>query len=567
MRVSKLFGKPLRDDPAAAEIASHRLMLRAGLIHQVAAGVYAYLPLAWRSLRKIEAIIRHEMDAEGAQELRMSALQPVELWEESGRASDMQDVLLKVRDRRERELVIAPTHEEEITSIVRNNVNSYRDLPQILYQIQTKFRDEERPRGGLLRVREFDMKDAYSFDSDEAGLDLSYQAMVRGYNKIFAECGLDFVKVEADSGAIGGKDSQEFMALTDVGEDTILMCEREGCGYAANDEKAAFIKSSHREDSELPLEEIHTPGIKTIDALADFVGVPTSKTLKVVFYSADGDVIIAVVRGDLEVNEVKLKNALGAGELVIATPEQVEMAGLVAGSASPVGLSTITIVADESVGMGSNFVVGANKHDYHLLNANFPRDFEADVKTDIALAHEGDACIKCESPMVSRRGIEVGHVFKLGTKYAEALGALFPTEHGTQEPIIMGCYGIGVGRLLASSIEQNHDEDGIVLPPSIAPYDVWITALSVDKQEVLNEAVALHDELQSKGLDVLLDDRDESAGVKFNDADLLGLPIRVVVSPRNMKQGVVEVKLRASSEAAIIATSSLVEYVQGVLAD
>jgi prolyl-tRNA synthetase len=523
--------------------------------------------LAWRSLRKIEAIIRHEMDTEGAQELRMSALQPVELWEESGRLSDMQDVLLKVRDRRERELVIAPTHEEEITSIVRSNVNSYRDLPQILYQIQTKFRDEERPRGGLLRVREFDMKDAYSFDSDETGLDLSYQAMVRAYNKIFAKCGLDFVKVEADSGAIGGKDSQEFMALTDVGEDTILMCEKEGCDYAANDEKAEFIKANYREDSELPLEEIHTPNIKTIDSLADFVGVPTNKTLKSVFYSADGDVIIAVVRGDLEVNEIKLKNALGVGELVIATPEQVEMAGLVAGSASPVGLSGITTVADESVEMGSNFVVGANKHDYHLLNANFPRDFEADVKTDIALAREGDACIKCESPMVGRRGIEVGHVFKLGTKYAEALGALFPTEHGTQEPIIMGCYGIGVGRLLASSIEQNHDEDGIVFPASIAPYDVWITALSIDKQEVLDEAVALHDELQSKGLDVLLDDRDESAGVKFNDADLLGLPVRVVVSPRNIKEGVVEVKLRASGDAAKIARPSLVGHVQGLLAD
>lgn len=567
MRVSQLFGKTLRDDPAEAEIASHRLMLRAGLIHQVVAGVYAYLPLAWRSLRKIEAIIRHEMDTEGAQELRMSALQPVELWEESGRLSDMQDVLLKVRDRRERELVIAPTHEEEITSIVRSNVNSYRDLPQILYQIQTKFRDEERPRGGLLRVREFDMKDAYSFDSDETGLDLSYQAMVRAYNKIFAKCGLDFVKVEADSGAIGGKDSQEFMALTDVGEDTILMCEKEGCDYAANDEKAEFIKANYREDSELPLEEIHTPNIKTIDSLADFVGVPTNKTLKSVFYSADGDVIIAVVRGDLEVNEIKLKNALGVGELVIATPEQVEMAGLVAGSASPVGLSGITTVADESVEMGSNFVVGANKHDYHLLNANFPRDFEADVKTDIALAREGDACIKCESPMVGRRGIEVGHVFKLGTKYAEALGALFPTEHGTQEPIIMGCYGIGVGRLLASSIEQNHDEDGIVFPASIAPYDVWITALSIDKQEVLDEAVALHDELQSKGLDVLLDDRDESAGVKFNDADLLGLPVRVVVSPRNIKEGVVEVKLRASGDAAKIARPSLVGHVQGLLAD
>ena len=567
MRVSQLFGKTLRDDPAEAEIASHRLMLRAGLIHQVAAGVYAYLPLAWRSLRKIEAIIHHEMDAEGAQELRMSSLQPVELWEESGRASEMQDVLFKVHDRRGRELVIAPTHEEEITSIVRNNVNSYRDLPQILYQIQTKFRDEERPRGGLLRVREFDMKDAYSFDSNEAGLDLSYQAMVRAYNKIFAKCGLDFVKVEADSGAIGGKDSQEFMALTDVGEDTILMCEAEGCGYAANDEKAEFIKANHREDSELPLEELHTPGIKTIDALADFVGVPTSKTLKVVFYSADGDVVIAVVRGDLEVNEVKLKNTLGAGDLAIATPEQVETAGLVAGSASPIGLSGITIIADESVGMGSNFVVGANKHDYHMLNANYPRDFEADVKTDIALAREGDRCIKCESPMVGRRGIEVGHVFKLGTKYAEALGALFPTEHGTQEPIIMGCYGIGVGRLLASSIEQNHDENGIIFPASIAPHDVWITALSVDKQEVLNEAVALHDELQSKGLDVLLDDRDESAGVKFNDADLVGLPVRVVVSPRNIKEGVVEVKLRASDEATKIASSSLVQYVQRLLAD
>jgi prolyl-tRNA synthetase len=562
MLVSRLLEKTLREDPAEAEIASHRLMLRAGLIYQVSAGVYSYLPLAWRSLRKIEQIIREEMDNAGGQELRMPALQPLELWKKSGRADVMGDTMFRLKDRRDRELVVAPTHEEVITSIVKANVHSYRDLPRVLYQIQTKFRDEERPRAGLLRVREFDMKDAYSFDADEEGLDLSYQEMVRAYKRIFERCGLNTVMVDADSGAIGGKDSHEFMALADAGEDTILMCENETCSYAANDEKARFVKPEQPIEDPLPLEEVHTHGIKTIETLAEFLEVPTGKTLKAVFYAADGDVVFVVIRGDLDVNEIKLKNTLKVVDLRIASPDEVQKAGLVAGSASPIGLDGIRVIVDDSVLLGSNFVVGANKEDYHLRNANYGRDFTAEIMTDIALAKEGDLCVECGTPMVAKRGIEVGHVFKLGTKYSEALGAYFPTQNESQDPIIMGCYGIGVGRLLAASIEQNNDDKGIVFPPTIAPYDIWITALNYDKGDVATEATALHDELQAAGLQVLLDDRDESAGVKFNDADLMGLPIRLVVSPRNIKQGVVELKLRREDDAEKVDRNAVVKRVK-----
>ena len=537
-------------------------MLRAGLIYQVSAGVYSYLPLAWRSLRKIEQIIREEMDNAGGQELRMPALQPLELWKKSGRADVMGETMFRFKDRRDRDLVVAPTHEEVITSIVKANVHSYRDLPRVLYQIQTKFRDEERPRAGLLRVREFDMKDAYSFDADEEGLDLSYQEMVRAYKRIFERCGLNTVMVDADSGAIGGKDSHEFMALADAGEDTILMCESDTCSYAANAEKARFIKPEQPIEDLQPLEEVPTPGIKTIEALADSLEVPTSKTLKAVFYAADGDVVFVVIRGDLDVNEIKLKNTLKVAELRIATPDEVQKAGLVAGSASPIGLDGIRIIADDSVLLGSNFVVGANKEDYHLRNGNYGRDFTAETITDIALAKEGDLCVECGTPMVAKRGIEVGHVFKLGTKYSEALGAYFPTQNERQDPIIMGCYGIGVGRLLAASIEQNNDDKGIVFPPTIAPYDVWITGLNYDKGDVATEAQGLHDELQAAGLQVLLDDRDESAGVKFNDADLIGLPVRLVVSPRNIKQGVVELKLRREDDAEKIDRDAVVQRVR-----
>ena len=564
MRLSKMFGKTLREDPAEAELASHRLMLRAGFIHQVSAGIYSYLPLAWRSLRKIEQIIREEMDAAGVQELRMSVLQPRELWQGSGRDDEYGPDMFRLADRRDRSLVLAPTHEELLTTMVKANVQSYRDLPLVLYQIQTKFRDEPRPRGGLLRVREFDMKDAYSFDMDEEGLDASYQAMVQAYKNIFTRCGLETVMVEADSGAIGGKDSQEFVLLADSGEDTVLLCQ--ACDYAANAERATFAKPEQDHEAPADLQEVHTPGVRTIAELAEYLDIPTGKTLKAVFYAANDEVAIVTIRGDLAVNETKLRNALGGAELRLATPDEVGKAGLVAGSASPVGLSGTKVVADDSVEMGSNFVAGANREDYHLRNANYPRDFQADIVTDIALAQEGYACPNCGSALVVRRGIEVGHVFKLGTRYSEALGASFPDDTGVQRPIIMGCYGIGVGRLLAAAIEQNHDEHGMRLPASIAPYVVWLTALNVEKEDVAQAADALYKALVDERVQVLYDDRQESAGVKFNDADLLGLPVRVVVSPRNLRQDAVEIKRRSESEAVKAPQDEAVKRIKELLA-
>ena len=564
MLLSRLLWKALRDDPAEAELASHRLMLRAGLIHQVASGVYSYLPLAWRSLRKIEQIIREEMDAAGGQELRLSVLQPRELWDESGRTAAFGPDLFTLYDRRERPLVVAPTHEEVLTNVVKANVHSYRDLPKVLYQIHTKFRDEPRPRGGLIRVREFDMKDAYSFDVDEEGLEKSYRAMVQAYKNIYARCKMSVVMVEADSGAIGGKESHEFMLLADSGEDTIVLCDK--CGYAANTELARSRKPPRPIDPPLPLEEVHTPGVRTIEGLAEYLGVPTDKTLKAVFYHADGEVVFVTIRGDLEVNEVKLRNALGASELRLATPHEVEGAGLVAGSASSIGLTGIRTVADDSIELGSNFVVGANKPHRHLLNANYPRDFQPDVVTDIALAESGHRCVSCDSTIELRRGIEVGHVFKLGTQYSEALDALVPDQRGIQRPIVMGCYGIGLGRLLAAAIEQHRDDLGIIFPEPIAPYQVWLTALNIESPEVRSAAESLRGDLEDAGIQVLLDDRAESAGIKLNDADLVGLPLRVVVSPRNLKRGAVEMKVRGESEAVSVPPGEAVAKIAELLA-
>ena len=558
-----MFGATLRDDPAEAELASHRLMLKAGLIHQVSSGIYSYMPLALRSLRKIEGIIRDEMDAAGGQELRMSVLQPRELWQQAGRDEEYGPDMFRLEDRRERPLVLAPTHEELLTTIVRANVNSYRDLPVTLYQIQTKFRDEPRPRGGLIRVREFDMKDAYSFDIDEEGLDLSYQAMARAYRNIYRRCGLPAIVAEADSGAIGGKDSQEFIVLAEAGEDTIALCE--SCGYAANAEKAEFVRPPRDSEPERPVEEVHTPGIATIAELAEFLDVPADQTLKAVFYVADGEVVFVTIRGDLDVNEIKLRNVLGATDLHVATPAEVEEAGLVAGSASPVGLSGVRTVADESIDAGSNFVAGANREDYHLRNVNHPRDFQIDLLTDVGLAQEGHGCSKCGTALVARRGIEVGHIFKLGTRYSEALGASFPGEDGARKPIIMGCYGIGVGRLLAAAVEHSHDERGMVMAPAIAPYDVQLVALNVRNEEVAKAAEAMYGDLQAAGFEVLYDDREDSAGVKLNDADLLGLPVRVVVSPRNLKRGEVEVKGRSASEATMVLGDQVVRAVRELL--
>ena len=563
MRLSRLFGKTLRDDPSEAELVSHRLMLRAGMIYQAASGVYSYLPLARRSLRKLEQIIREEMDAAGGQEVRLSVLQPLDLWEQSGRAEIFGSDLFTLADRRDRPLVVAPTHEELLTAMVKANVNSYRDLPLILYQIHTKFRDEPRPRGGLIRVREFDMKDAYSFDVDEEALDVSYRAMAQAYRNIYARCGLPVIMVDADSGAIGGKESNEFILLADSGEDTILICEQ--CEYAANAEKAKFTKSRQPVDEPLPLEEVHTPGVKTIEGLAEFLDIPTGKTLKAVFYSGDGELAFVTIRGDLEVNEVKLRNALGVNELRLATPAEVEAAGLVAGSASAVGLQGVRVVSDDSIDLGSNFVVGANKEDWHLRNANHPRDFKSDIITDIAMAEAGHQCPNCSSTLTARRGIEVGHIFKLGTRYTESTGTSYPDQDGNRHPIIMGCYGIGVGRLLAAAIEQHHDDNGIVYPDPIAPYHVLLTALNVGNEDVSKAAEALYDQLQKERIEVLYDDRTESAGVKFNDADLLGLPVRLVVSPRNVKQDIVEVKRRSESEAVTVPTGEAVAKVRELL--
>ncbi len=562
MRVSKLFGKTLRDDPAEAEIVSHRLMLRAGLISQVASGVYSYLPLAWRSLRKIEQIIREEMDAAGGQELRLPALQPLEIWETSGRSEVFGHDMFRVSDRRERPMVMAPTHEEVLTAHVKANVNSYRDLPFILYQIQTKFRDEPRPRGGLIRVREFDMKDAYSFDADDEGLDRSYQAMVRAYQRIYERCGLDTIMVEADSGAIGGQDSHEFIAPADAGEDTIVTCA--SCDYAANVERAAFGKTPNPPEDPLPLGEVATPGIKTIEDLARYLDTPAWRTLKAVLYVADGEMVFVAIRGDLEVNEVKLKNALGGAQLRFATPGEVAGAGLVPGSASPIGAS-VKVVADDSLRLGSNFIMGSNKDGYHLRNANSPRDFEPDLVTDIALVQEGYACPRCGGALSTSRGIEVGHVFKLDTKYSEAFGCTYPDRSGAQKPVVMGCYGIGVGRLLAATVEQTHDEAGMVLPESVAPYKAWIAALNVEREDVAAAASALYDDLVEAGVEVLYDDREESVGVKFNDAELLGLPITLVVSPRNINRDVVEVRRRAGGEPTLVPRTVVAEYVQTLL--
>ena len=563
MRLSRMFGKTLRSEPAEAESISHRLMLKAGMVHQVSAGVYSYMPLAWRVLRKIENIIREEMNAAGGQEVKMPVIQPLELWETSGRASAFGDNLFKLQDRRGRPLCLAPTHEEVITQMAVQHIHSYKDMPRMPYQIQTKLRDEPRPRAGLMRVREFDMKDLYSMDVDQAGLDVSYDKMVQAYRNIYRRCGLPALAVEADSGAIGGKDSHEFILIAESGEDQIVQCP--GCGFAANMERASGVKSDQPRTGPLPLEEAATPGVKTIKGLAEFVGVPESKTLKAVFYTADGEIVFVVIRGDLEVNDVKLKNLLRATDLRLATDEEVKGAGLVAGSASPIGRGDLKCIADDSIELGDNFVVGANKPDTHLLNANYPRDFRADAIADIAEVEAGQGCTQCGTPLTITRGIEVGHVFKLGTFFSESLGAYYSDQEGRQKPIVMGCYGIGVGRLMAAAMEQNHDEHGIVWPHPIAPYHVHICALSLDRPGVTEAADQLYDSLQAAGLEVLYDDRDESPGVKFNDADLLGIPVRLTVSPRNLKQDAVEITDRSTLEKRMAPLSNAVSEAQSTL--
>ncbi|MDH4209819.1 MAG: proline--tRNA ligase, partial [Anaerolineae bacterium] len=542
---------------------SHQLLVRAGMVHQVASGIYAYLPLGWRVLRNLEQIIRDELDRAGGQELLMPVLQPYELWEKTGRHQAFGQSLFRLTDRRERRLCLGPTHEEIITELVRHQVRSYRDLPLLLYQIQTKFRDEPRPRGGLLRVREFSMMDLYSFDTDDEGLDVSYQKMRRAYLNIFERCGLPTMEVEADSGAIGGKDSHEFMVVAESGEDVIIHCQQ--CRYAANMEKAQSAKPDGNHEPLKDKEEIATPGMKSIEEVAGYLGIPKRQTLKAVFYTADGSLVFVAIRGDLEVNETKLKNALKCADLQLAGEDRVRQSGLVAGSASPVGLSGIKTVADDSVKMGTNFVAGANRPDYHLKNVNYPGDFHIDMMLDIAVAQPGQGCPKCGAALVSTRGIEAGHIFKLGTVFSEELGANFLDQKGEMKPIIMGCYGIGVGRLMAAAIEQNHDDKGIVWPVPLAPYGIYFCLLGADNAEVAATAEKLYSDLEARGLGVLLDDRQESPGVKFNDADLIGIPLRLVVSPRTLKSKSAELKWRDKEQSELVPLESIAQRIEQLL--
>ncbi len=548
VRASRYFLPTWKEDPAEAELPSHKWMLRAGMIRKLAAGIYTYLPLARRVLHKIEGIIREEMDAIGGMEITMPMIHPAELWAETGRLQDFGPILGRLRDRAGREMVLGPTHEEVITDLARREIRSWRQLPLVFYQIQTKFRDEPRPRGGLVRAREFTMKDGYSFHESKEDLDRFYRDIYQAYLNIFHRCGLEVAVVEADPGLMGGSESHEFMLPSPYGEDSFIQCERGD--YAANLEGAVSVKDEDPPEPLLPLEEVATPGYYTIEAVADFLGVPTRKTAKAVFYRTPKELVFVVLRGDLEVNEAKLARALGTGEIWPATEEEISTCGAVPGYASPIGIrrNGVKVVVDDSLPKARNLVAGANREGFHLKNVNFPRDFQADIVADVAVAREGDRCPRCGGRLRIQRAIELGHIFKLGTKYSEAMGATFLDREGRSRPLIMGCYGIGVGRLLAAVIEAHHDEAGIVWPAHLAPFQVVVSVLDPKQPSLAHLGEELAQALAEAGLEVLLDDRDQSAGEKFHDAKLWGIPVVVVVGPRAAKQDQVELERRWDGE-------------------
>lgn len=565
MRTSQLYAPTLREVPAEAEVISHKLMLRAGMIRKAAGGLYTYLPLAWRTIRKIEQIIREEMDAAGGQEIAMPIVQPSELWKETGRWEVYGDEMFRVNDRHGREFCLGPTHEEMVTSIVRDEVRSYKQLPLMLYQIQNKYRDEIRPRFGLMRGREFIMKDLYSFDKDEEGMRISYKKMYDAYTNVFTRCGLKFRPVEADNGAIGGGGSHEFTVLADAGESCIAYCEK--CDYAASDEKAELKVISSAQEEELPMEKVATPGTKTIALVADYLKVPVEKTIKAVAYQTEKDeVVLAFVRGDHEVNEVKVLNAVGAIALRMADEAAIRAVGGEPGFMSPIGVKKETkIVVDATVMEMVNAVAGANEADSHYINVTPKRDFGEPIVTDIRLVQEGDPCPRCGAQLKMTRGIEAGQVFMLGTKYSEALHATFLDESGKEKPLVMGCYGIGVGRTMAAAIEQNNDKDGIIWPKAIAPFEVVVVPVNAKVSEQLELAERIYGELKAAGVDVLLDDRKERAGVKFKDCDLIGYPLRVTVGPKAVEEGIVELRVRRTGETFIETKESFVAKARELL--
>lgn len=551
MLYSRYFIPTIKETPSDAEVVSHQLMLRAGMIRKLASGIYNYLPLGLRSIRKFENIVREEMNKADAIEMLMPSVQPAELWQESGRWAFYGKELLRFKDRKEAEFCMGPTHEEVITDMVRREIKSYRQMPVNFYQIQTKFRDEIRPRFGLMRGREFIMKDAYSFDVDSSAADLSYSKMYNAYMRIFERCGLNFRAVEADTGSIGGSSSHEFMVLADSGEDAIVSCD--ACRYAANVEKAESpLFTAHCESGAEPLQKVSTPEMKTIADVAAFLSVAPDQTVKTLVYASDtGELVMALLRGDHELNELKLKNHLGWDEILMATEEQIlACTGSPVGFLGPIGLKQdIPVVADKAIQSMTNVVLGANEVDLHYINANRGRDFEASAYVDIRTVEAGDACPRCQSGKLEMwRGIEVGHVFKLGTKYSKALNATYLDANGREQIIFMGCYGIGIGRTVAAAIEQNHDENGIIFPIPIAPFHCSVVAVNTKDSGVMAAAEEIYLCLEKLGVEVLFDDRDERPGVKFKDNDLIGIPLRIVVGSKGLAEGKVEMKIRSTGE-------------------
>ena len=543
MRYTQTLLPTLKETPAEAEVVSHRLMLRAGFIRKLTAGIYSYLPVGLAAIRKVENIVREEMNRAGAQELLMPMVQPADLWVETGRYEKYGPELLRFHDRHNRESCLGPTHEEVITDIARKELHSYRDLPINLYQIQTKFRDEIRPRFGLMRGREFVMKDAYSFDVDDEGASASYQKMYDAYKRIFERCGLRFRAVQADSGSIGGSFSHEFMVLADTGEDTIVVCK--DCEFAANMEKAAVVVSK-TEQTAAPkeLEKIETPGKRKVAAVCEFLEIEPTQLVKTLVFKADGVPVAVLVRGDREVEEVKLKNLLGVADVEMADDKEVyDATGVPTGYLGPVGIS-IKVVADQEVANMQNFYVGGNEKNYHLKNVNIERDCTIEAIADLRQITTSDPCPECGGTLELTEGIEVGHVFKLGTGYSESMNATYQDQDGKEKHFVMGCYGIGVTRVVAAAIEQNHDKDGIIFPIPIAPYTVVILNLGVNDSEITEAAEQLYTQFQTAGIEVLIDDRDERPGFKFKDADLIGIPYRVTVGKGYKKNGLVEVKSR-----------------------
>ena len=562
MRVSKLYAPTLREVPAEAEVVSHQLMLRAGFMRKAAGGIYTYLPLAWRVLKKIERIVREEMDAKGSQELLMPIVQPAEIWQESGRWDVYGAEMFRLQDRHNRCFCLGPTHEEMVTTLIRGDVRSYRQLPLSVYQIQNKYRDERRPRFGLMRGREFIMKDAYSFDRDEAGLDKSYQDMYDAYTNIFTRCGLNFRPVEADSGAIGGSGSHEFMVIADSGEAEIVFCT--SCDYAANVEKAELFPLEAQEEAMLTKEEVVTPDCKTIADVCAYLKLPVDHSVKAVAYNSEKGLILCFVRGDHEVNEIKVINTCGVIDLEMATEEQLAAAGTVGGYMGPVGIDNkkVIVVVDATVMKMHNVCCGANKEGYHFINVNPGRDFTPTYVADIRLIKEGDPCPHCGGEVSKARGIEVGQVFKLFTKYSSALKATYLDENGKEQPMVMGCYGVGVSRTMAAAIEQNYDDNGIIWPIEIAPYHVLVVPVNTKDEASAAKAEEIYMQLKKVGLETVIDDRNERPGVKFKDADLIGYPLRVVVGPKTLTEGKLEVKIRKTGEIRYLPLDG--DYVQDI---